>query len=60
MVKIYQTNNPDRRTYVFRIGKALVQFEFKNGKYATETELFQKAIENSEAFKNGEVTLQNN
>ena len=55
--KIYQTNNPSRCTYHFRIGRALVQFEFKDGKYATETELFQRAIENSEAFRNGEVTL---
>lgn len=58
--KTYQTNNPSRSTYHFRIGRALVQLEFKNCKYATETELFQRAIENSEVFKNGEITLKYN
>ena len=40
-----------------RIGKALIKLEFTNGEYSTDNPLFQKAIENSEHFKNGTIKL---
>ena len=40
-----------------RIGKALIKLEFTNGEYATANPLFQKAIENSEHFEQGNIRL---
>ena len=40
-----------------RIGRALVRFDFKNGRYCTAIPLFQRAIENSPYFKEGRVTI---
>lgn len=57
MKKSYRSNKDE---CYFRIGKALIKIEFnkfKNGIYTTENELFQRAIENSELFKCGVVTL---
>jgi hypothetical protein len=53
-MKTYKSNRPER--YV-RIGKALLKIEFTNGLYRTDNPLFQKAIENSEAFRAGEITI---
>lgn len=53
-MKTYKSNKPER--YV-RIGKALLKIEFKNGLYCTDNPFFQKAIENSEAFRAGEITI---
>ena len=53
-MKTYKSNQPER--YV-RIGRAIVKFEFENGLYRTDNPLFQKAIENSEAFRAGEITI---
>lgn len=50
MKKTYKTT-PNSNSY-FRIGKALVRIEFdSNGEYSTDNSLFQKAIENSYAFR---------
>lgn len=54
VMKTYKSNRPER---YFRIGKALVKIEFVNGLYCTNIPLFQKAIENSEAFRAGEITI---
>ena len=40
-----------------RIGKALIKLEFTNGKYSTDNQLIQKAIENSEHFRNKTIKL---
>ena len=40
-----------------RIGKALIKLEFTNGEYVTANPLFQKAIENSEHFEQGNIRL---
>jgi hypothetical protein len=39
------------------MGRALVKFEFKGGRYATDNPLFQRMIENSPHFKEGRVTI---
>lgn len=58
MKKTYITEDKEPRSSYFRIGKALVRIDFdSNGEYATSTEIFQRAIENSHAFKSGEITL---
>lgn len=50
MKKTYKTK-PNKNCY-FRIGKALIRIEFDDkGEYTTDNPLFQKAIENSYAFK---------
>lgn len=53
-MKTYKSNRPEIHV---RIGRAIVKFEFKNGLYRTDNPLFQKAIENSEAFRAGEITI---
>lgn len=61
----YEIHGQIERNCFFRIGKALVRIEFTGGAinstgvypacYVTENALFQKAIENSDAFRNGEI-----
>lgn len=61
----YEIHGQIERNCYFRIGKALVRIEFNGGAinstgvypahYVTENTLFQKAIENSEIFRNGEI-----
>ena len=61
----YEIHGQIERNCYFRIGKALVRIEFGGGAinstgvypacYVTENALFQKAIENSEIFRNGEI-----
>ena len=61
----YEIHGQIERNCYFRIGKALVRIEFGGGSinstgvypacYVTENALFQKAIENSEIFRNGEI-----
>ena len=61
----YEIHGQIERNSYFRIGKALVRIEFTGGsinstgvypaQYVTENALFQKAIESSDAFRNGEI-----
>ena len=61
----YEIHGQIERNCYFRIGKALVRIEFAGGSinstgvypayYVTENALFQKAIENSDIFRNGEI-----
>ena len=61
----YEIHGQIERNCYFRIGKALVRIEFSGGSinstgvypacYVTDNALFQKAIESSEAFRNGEI-----
>lgn len=61
----YEIHGQIERNSYFRIGKALVRIEFTGGsinstgvipaQYTTENALFQSAIENSEAFRTGEI-----
>lgn len=61
----YEIHGQIERNSYFRIGKALVRIEFTGGSinstgvypayYVTENALFQQAIENSDAFRNGEI-----
>lgn len=61
----YEIHGQIERNCYFRIGKALVRIEFAGGSinstgvspahYVTENALFQKAIENSEIFRSGEI-----
>ena len=54
-MKTYRCDSPE---IYCRIGRALVRFDFKDGLYATEIPLFQKAIENSPLFKEGRITIE--
>lgn len=61
----YEIHGQIERNCYFRIGKALVRVEFTGGSinstgvypahYITENPLFQRAIENSEAYRSGEI-----
>ena len=61
----YEIYGQIERNCYFRIGKALVRVEFTGGSinstgvspavYMTDNPLFQKAIENSESFRSGEI-----
>ena len=61
----YEIHGQIERNSYFRIGKALVRIEFTGGSinstgvypahYVTDNALFQRAIENSDAFRNGEI-----
>ena len=61
----YEIHGQIERNSYFRIGKALVRIEFTGGainstgvypaQYTTDNPLFQRAIENSEAFRCGEI-----
>lgn len=61
----YEIHGQIERNCFFRIGKALVRIEFSGGSvnstgvypayYVTDNTLFQRAIENSEIFRNGEI-----
>lgn len=61
----YEIHGQIERNSYFRIGKALVRIEFTGGsinstgilpaQYTTDNPLFQRAIENSDAFRCGEI-----
>ena len=61
----YEIHGQIERNCYFRIGKALVRIDFTGGSinstgvypacYVTENALFQRAIENSETYRNGEI-----
>ena len=61
----YEIHGQIERNCYFRIGKALVRIDFSGGainstgvypaQYTTDNPLFQRAIENSEAFRRGEI-----
>lgn len=61
----YEIHGQIERNSYFRIGKALIRIEFTGGainstgvypaQYTTDNPLFQRAIENSEAFLSGEI-----
>ena len=61
----YEIHGQIERNCYFRIGKALVRIEFTGGAinstgvypatYTTDNPLFQHTIENSEAFRKGEI-----
>ena len=61
----YEIPGQIERNSYFRIGKALMRIEFTGGainstgvypaQYTTDNPLFQRAIENSEAFRSGEI-----
>lgn len=61
----YEIHGQIERNSYFRIGKALMRIEFTGGainstgvypaQYTTDNPLFQRAIENSGAFRNGEI-----
>lgn len=61
----YEIHGQIERNCYFRIGKALVRIDFTGGainstgvypaQYTTDNPLFQRAIENSEAFRRGEI-----
>ena len=61
----YEIHGQIERNCYFRIGKALVRIEFTGGainstgvypaQYTTDNALFQRAIENSDAFRCGEI-----
>lgn len=61
----YEIHGQIERNSYFRIGKALMRIEFTGGainstgvypaQYTTDNPLFQRAIENSDAFRSGEI-----
>ena len=61
----YEIHGQIERNSYFRIGKALVRIDFTGGainstgiypaQYTTDNPLFQRAIENSDAFRCGEI-----
>ena len=61
----YEIHGQVERNCFFRVGKALIRIEFTGGmvnstgvypaQYTTDNPLYQKAIENSNAFRNGEI-----
>lgn len=64
---IYEIREQIERSCFFRIGKALLRVEFTGGSinsagmipasFVTDNPLYQKAIEDSELFRNGEITI---
>ena len=63
----YEIHGQIERNSYFRVGKALVRIEFTGGainstgvypaQYTTDNPLFQRAIENSDAFRSGEIKM---
>lgn len=61
----YEIQGQVERNSFFRIGKALIRVEFTGGmvnstgvypaQYTTDNPLYQQAIENSQAFRTGEI-----
>ncbi len=61
----YEIHGQVERNSFFRVGKALIRVEFTGGMinstgvypahYTTDNPLYQQAIENSEAFRRGEI-----
>ncbi len=61
----YEIHGQVERNSFFRVGKVLIRVEFTGGminstgsypaQYTTENPLYQQAIENSEAFRRGEI-----
>lgn len=54
-MKTYRCESPE---IYCRIGKALVKFKFKGGRYTTGNKLFQRALENSPLFSEGKITIE--
>ena len=54
-MKTYRCDTPE---VYCRVGRALVRFEFKGGRFCTDNHLFQKAIENSPLFGEGRITIE--
>lgn len=63
----YEIRGQIERSCYFRVGKALLRVDFTGGSinsagmtpanYTTENPLYQKAIEDSEQFRNGEIVI---
>ena len=63
----YEIKGQIERSCYFRVGKALLRVEFSGGSinsagmnpafYITDNPLYQKAIEDSEQFRRGEITI---
>ena len=63
----YEIRGQIERSCYFRVGKALLRVDFTGGainsagmtpaSYTTENPLYQKAIEDSEQFHNGEIVI---
>jgi hypothetical protein len=63
----YEIKGQIERSCYFRVGKALLRVEFSGGSinsagmnpafYVTDNPLYQKAVESSEQFRNGEITI---
>ena len=54
MKKTYKIFNGENRNCFFKVGKALVKVRF-TPTYTTDNEFVQKAIEDTHAFKVGEI-----
>ena len=65
----YEIKGQIERSCYFRVGKALLRVDFSGGAinsagmmpafYTTDNPLYQKAIEDSEQFRRGEITIGN-
>lgn len=63
----YEIRGQIERSCYFRVGKALLRVDFTGGSinsagmtpanYTTDNALYQKAIEDSEQFRNGEIVI---
>ena len=63
----YEIRGQIERSCYFRVGKALLRIDFTGGSinsagmtpanYTTDNPLYQKAIEESEQFRNGEIVI---
>lgn len=63
----YEIHGQVERNSFFRVGKALIRIEFRGGmvnstgvypaQYTTDNALYQKAIEDSNAFRSGEIKV---
>ena len=63
----YEIRGQIERSCYFRVGKALLRVDFTGGSinsagmtpanYTTDNPLYQKAIEDSEQFRNGEIVI---
>lgn len=56
MKKTYKIFNGENRNCFFRVGKALIEARF-TPTYTTDSGIIQKAIEDTHAFKVGEIQL---
>lgn len=56
MTKTYKIFNGENRNCFFRVGKTLIEARF-TPTYTTDSGIMQKAIEDTHAFKVGEIQL---